>query len=161
MKTKNNQADDLIISSPAFQPEGDIPLKYSCEGQEINPPLHIENIPHGTQTLAIIVEDPDTSKGTFVHWVVYNIPLASTIKEDSLPGISGINGAGMTGYHGPCPPSGSHRYYFYVFALDAELDLKAGSDKDALQKAMEDHILAKGTLMGRYQKTKQKRTHNA
>lgn len=161
MITKNNQAGNLIISSPSFQQEGNIPLKYSCEGEEINPSLHIENIPHGTQTLAIIVEDPDTSKGTFVHWVVYNISPASIIKEDSSPGISGINGAGMTGYHGPCPPSGSHRYYFYVFALDAELDLKAGSDKASLQKAMEQHILAKGSLMGRYQKAKQKSTHNA
>jgi Raf kinase inhibitor-like YbhB/YbcL family protein len=154
----NNQPGGLLVSSPAFQQDGSIPFKYSCEGEEINPPLNIANIPHGTQTLAIIVEDPDAPKGTFDHWVVYNIPLASHIEENSVPGTSGINGAGMTGYHGPCPPSGSHRYYFYVYALDTELDLKAGSDKKTLQQAMEKHILAKGSLMGRYEKVKQKST---
>jgi Raf kinase inhibitor-like YbhB/YbcL family protein len=154
----SNQPGELLVSSPAFKQEGSIPLKYSCEGEEINPPLNIANIPHGTQTLALIVEDPDAPKGTFVHWVAFNIPPFTNIKENSVPGISGINGAGMTGYHGPCPPSGSHRYYFTVYALDAELDLKAGSDKKALLDAMAQHILAKGSLMGRYQKAKQKTT---
>lgn len=154
----NRQPDNLLVSSPAFREEGDIPFKYSCEGDEVNPPLNIANIPHGTQTLAIIVEDPDAPKGTFDHWVVYNIPPTSRIEADSVPGTSGINGAGMTGYHGPCPPTGSHRYYFTVYALDSELDLKAGSDKKTLLQAMQKHILAKGSLMGRYQKAKQKTT---
>ena len=146
----------LLVSSAAFN-EGDIiPSKYTCEGEEINPPLRIENIPDATRTLAIIAEDPDAPRGTFDHWIVWNIPVTPIIEENSIPGISGENGSGKTGYHAPCPPSGSHRYYFYVFALDTSLDLKAGENKQALQKAMQAHILAKGQLMGRYQKIKQK-----
>ncbi|MEP6748296.1 MAG: YbhB/YbcL family Raf kinase inhibitor-like protein [Bacteroidota bacterium] len=151
----NNTSGKLIISSPAFQQEGNIPSKYTCDGQEINPAFNIENIPDDTQTLAIVAEDPDASKGTFDHWVVWNIPKTGKIAENSTPGVSGKNGTGHTGYHGPCPPSGSHRYYFYVFALDTKLDLNAGSNKEELQAAMDEHILATGTLMGRYQKIKQ------
>ena len=150
----SKQTTTLHISSPAFQQEGNIPSKYTCDGQEINPPIKIENIPDGTKTLAIIVEDPDTSKGTFDHWIAWNIPLITSIAENSTPGVSGNNGTGKTGYHGPCPPSGSHRYYFNVFALDIRLDLSAGAGKEELQKSMDQHILAKGSLMGRYQKIK-------
>lgn len=156
MATK--KPDSLIISSSAFENEGVIPSKYTCEGEEINPPLRVENIPEGTQTLAIIVEDPDAPKGTFDHWLVWNIPPESIIEENRIPGISGKNSGGKTGYYGPCPPSGSHRYYFYVFALNKSLDLQAGTDKKTLQAAMEPHILAKGNLMGRYQKTGKART---
>lgn len=148
----NKATGNLIISSPAFQNEGIIPAKYTCDGEDINPPLKVDKIPEGTQTLAIIVEDPDAPKGTFDHWLVWNIPPKNSIAENRIPGISGKNGAGKTGYHGPCPPSGYHRYYFHVFALDNSLDLEAGVDKKALQQAMEPHILAKGSLMGRYQK---------
>jgi Raf kinase inhibitor-like YbhB/YbcL family protein len=145
--------DTLIVSSPAFKHEGEIPSKYTCEGEEINPPLHIDEIPHGTQSLALIVEDPDAPKGTFDHWVVWNIPATDhIIQENTNPGINGMNGAGKTGYHGPCPPEGSHRYYFHVFALDKELDLAAGESKHALMQDMEQHVLAKGSLMGTYQK---------
>lgn len=144
---------DLIITSPAFKHEGLIPSKYTCEGEGINPPLNIQNIPEGSKTLALIIEDPDAPNGTFDHWVVWNIPPAGTIKENTIPGISGHNSAGKTGYLGPCPPSGSHRYYFNVFALNTSLDLMGGENKKKLQQAMESHILAKGTLMGRYQKT--------
>ena len=147
----------LIISSSAFENEGSIPAKYTCEGEEINPPLHVDNIPDDTQTLAIIVEDPDAPKGTFDHWLVWNIPPEGSIEENRIPGISGINGAGKTGYYGPCPPSGSHRYYFHVFALDKSLDVEAGIRKGALQKAMEPHILAKGSFMGRYQRSDKSR----
>jgi Raf kinase inhibitor-like YbhB/YbcL family protein len=148
-KTKQ---DALNVSSSAFEDEGDIPSKYTCDGEEINPPLFIENIPDGTQALAIIVEDPDAPKGTFDHWLVWNIPPERIIQENRIPGISGKNGAGKTGYHGPCPPSGSHRYYFHVFALDSNLDLPAGSDKKTLQLAIKSHLLAKGSLMGKYKK---------
>ena len=123
------ERDTMIISSTAFEHEGTIPEQYSCEGEGINPPLSLEGIPHGTQSLAIIAEDPDTSKGTFDHWVVWNIPLTSHITEDSAPGISGANSSGKTGYHPPCPPNGSHRYFFYVFALDTFLDLAVGAEK--------------------------------
>ena len=149
--TQNNQ---LIISSPSFKEGENIPAVYTCDGEGINLPLMIDNIPDGCQTLAIITEDPDTSKGTFDHWVVWNIPKMENIEEGINPGISGINGTGKTGYHGPCPPSGSHRYYFYVYALDVFLDLQAGANKQQLKDTMKPHILAEGTLMGRYQKTK-------
>ena len=148
----NNKPGDLIISSSAFKNEGVIPSKYTCDGEEINPPLNVENIPEGTQTLAIIVEDPDAPKGVFDHWLVWNIPPESIIEENRVPGISGKNGAGKTGYYGPCPPSGYHRYYFHVFALDNSLDLDGTSDKKALLAAMKPHVLAKGTLMGKYKK---------
>ena len=150
----NSATGDLEISSPAFQQEGYIPLKYTCEGEGINPLLKIDNIPQGTKTLAIIVEDPDTSKGTFDHWLAWNIPPIHSIAENSTPGISGSNGTGNTGYHGPCPPSGSHRYFFNVFALDGWLDLPAGENKQNLQDSMKSHILAKGSIMARYKKNK-------
>ena len=149
---KNNEINKLLISSPAFKNEGDIPSKYTCDGEDINPQLTVDNIPENTKTLAIIVEDPDAPKGTFDHWLVWNVPPESIIEENRIPGISGTNGAGKTGYYGPCPPSGTHRYYFHVFALDSSLDLQGGIDKKTLQDAMEPHIVAKGTLMGRYKK---------
>ena len=143
---------NLVVSSPAFQNEGIIPAKYTCDGEDINPPLKVDRIPDGTQTLAIIVEDPDAPKGIFDHWLVWNIPPENPIEEDRIQGISGKNGGGKTGYFGPCPPSGYHRYYFHVFALDSSLDLEVGVDKKELQQAMKSHILAKGSLMGRYKK---------
>jgi Raf kinase inhibitor-like YbhB/YbcL family protein len=146
--TKNS----LIVNSVAFSAGGHIPAKYSCEGEDINPPLEITGFPEGTKTLAIIVEDPDAPRGTFDHWLVWNIPPNEPIDENSARGISGRNGFGKTGYGGPCPPSGSHRYFFRVYALDTQLSLSAGSDKKALQDAMKDHILASGELMARYQK---------
>jgi len=143
----------LTISSTAFPHEGNIPSKYTCEGEGINPSLRIDGIPENTVTLALIMEDPDAPRGTFDHWLMWNISPDNQIMENSVPGISGTNGAGKTGYHGPCPPSGTHRYYFHLFALDAALDLEAGSDKKTLQVAMKPHILAKGSIMGRYQRT--------
>lgn len=151
----NTATDTLTITSRAFEEGGPIPVSYTCDGEEINPPLTVRNIPHGTATLAIITEDPDTSKGTFDHWLVWDIPFMETIEENTNPGISGTNGAGKTGYHGPCPPDGSHRYFFYVYALDVTLSLEAGANKHQLKEAMKNHILAEGTLMGRYEKVKE------
>ena len=146
-----NNAKTLKISSSAFDHEGVIPSKYTCEGEDVNPPLQIDQIPSGTRTLAIIMEDPDAPKGTFDHWLVWNIPPATNIiGGDSIPGICGKNGGGQNGYYGPCPPSGVHRYYFYVYALDKSLDLEGGADKAALKAAIEGHVLAEGVLMGRY-----------
>ena len=153
---KNNEIRQLLISSPAFENEGDIPAKYTCEGEDINPQLKVDNIPENTKTLAIIAEDPDAPKGTFDHWLVWNVPPDGIIEENRIAGISGTNGGGKTGYYGPCPPSGTHRYYFHVFALDSSLHLQGGADKKTLQDAMEPHILAKGTLMGRYKKAGKK-----
>ena len=148
----NSETNQLRISSPAFENEGEIPVKYTCDGEGFNPPLQIENIPENTKTLALIVEDPDATNGVFDHWIVWNINRVSRINEHSLPGTSGDNSAGKSGYHPPCPPNGSHRYYFYIFALDNALDILAGSDKQHLLKAMEGHMLAKGSTMGRYER---------
>lgn len=150
----NKKAVELKITSHAFKNEGDLPSKYSCDGEGINPPLHIENIPEEAKSLALIVEDPDAPKGVFDHWIVWNIGLVADIKEGSNPGVSGDNSAGKSGFHPACPPSGSHRYFFHVFALDSSLDLPAGSGKKDLQTAMDSHIVAKGSIMGRYERKK-------
>lgn len=144
----------LEVRSTVFSQNGHIPAVYTCEGEDINPPLEIGNIPQNTKTLAIIMEDPDAPMGTFDHWLVWNIPPNAAITERSNPGISGTNSFGKTGYGGPCPPSGVHRYYFRVYALDNELNLLAGADKKTLLQAMEGHILCQGELMGRYSKKK-------
>ncbi|WP_207514987.1 YbhB/YbcL family Raf kinase inhibitor-like protein [Longitalea luteola] len=149
---KTTAIAQLTISSPAFGNEENIPSKYTCNGDGINPPLEIKNIPEGTQTLAIIVEDPDAPNGIYDHWVVWNIKPTNIIPENSNPGISGNNSAGKTGYHPPCPPTGTHRYYFHVFALDHHLDLIPGGPKEKLQEAMEAHILASGTIIGTYKR---------
>ena len=142
----------LEITSPAFKNGSQIPMKYTCDGEAVNPPLAIAEIPQGTQSLALIVEDPDAPRGTYDHWLVWNISPASVIVENSNPGISGNNSGEMTGYHAPCPPEGSHRYRFHVFALNTDLDLEAGSKKAQMKKAMKGHILAKGTLLGMYER---------
>ena len=140
----------LNISSKAFQHGGEIPLKYSCEGENVNPPIEVRGFPEETKTLAIIVEDPDATRGVFYHWVTWNISPNEPISENSVPGISGRNSFGQSGYGGPCPPSGSHRYYFRVYALDTTLNLPADSDKNQLEQAIQGHIIASGELMGLY-----------
>src|SRR5687768_15689957 len=119
--------NQLQVISTVFSHKGHIPPQYTCEGENINPALIVRNFPENTKTLALIVEDPDAPNGTFDHWVVWNIPPNEAIAERSNAGINGTNSFGKTGYGGPCPPSGVHRYFFKVFALDAELKLKAGS----------------------------------
>jgi len=143
----------LTVRSIEFSQDGHIPKKYSCDGENINPPLEISNIPEEAQTLALIVEDPDAPRGTFYHWLVWNIPPNESIAEGYVPGISGKNSFGKTGYGGPCPPSGEHRYFFKFYALDTELDLQADADKDILEQAMHGHIIAQGELMGKYRKS--------
>ncbi len=142
----------LLVACEAFIEGGNIPAKYTCDGKAINPPLMVDNMPENTKTLAIIVEDPDAPRGTFDHWLLWNLPPDRIIEEDRVLGASGKNSAGKVGYYPPCPPSGSHRYYFTVFALDTSLSLEEGSDKQELKAAMENHILAHGVLMGKYQK---------
>ena len=144
----------LRVQSVAFSHGGHIPPKYTCEGENVNPPLEISDLPENTRSLALIVEDPDAPRGIYDHWIAWNIPPHEAIAENSRPGITGKNSFGNTGYGGPCPPSGSHRYFFKVFALDSELNIRAGSDKKALEDAMKDHILASGELMAHYQKRK-------
>ena len=147
----SNTETKLIISSTAFADGQKIPVKYSCDGDDINPPLRVENIPAQAQTLALILEDPDAPRGTFIHWVCWNLPPAAVIDENSQPGIQGTNSADKTGYKGPCPPKGKpHHYNFKVFALDKKLDLEGSATHEELEKAMEGHIIAKGELQGLY-----------
>lgn len=147
------ETNALNITSPAFKNEGDIPTRYTCDGEELSPPLHIDQIPEQTRTLALIAEDPDAPQGTFDHWIAWNIQTQAIIAEGERPGISGHNSAGKTGYHPPCPPDGTHRYYFYFFALDTAIDLPAGASKEELKQAMEGHIIARGDIMGHYGRT--------
>ena len=148
----------VSVSSSAFEEGGMIPSKYTCDGQDISPPLRWEGIPEGTKSMALIADDPDAPMGTWVHWVVWNIPpdvkeLPESVSPDpQLPDGSrqGITDFGRPGYGGPCPPSGLHRYYFKICALDTILDLPNRAKKADLLKAIEGHVLAKGQLMGRY-----------
>ena len=151
MSRENNH---IRVRSVAFSHGGQIPPKYTCEGENVNPPLEASDLPENTRSLALIVEDPDAPRGVYDHWVVWNIPPNKAIGENSRPGTSGKNSFGNNGYGGPCPPSGSHRYFFKVYALDSDLDIPAGSDKKTLQDAMKNHVLASGELMGHYQKRK-------
>ena len=142
---------DLTVKSAAFENNKPIPKKYSCDGEEVNPPLTVEGIPKETKTLALIVDDPDAPRGTFDHWIVWNINPTGKIEENSVPGTEGVNSAGQRVYIGMCPPSGTHRYFFKVYALDAKLELKPEQTKKKdMEKAMQGHILAKGELIGLY-----------
>jgi Raf kinase inhibitor-like YbhB/YbcL family protein len=142
----------LTIQSDAFSNEGDIPKKYTCEGENVNPRLEIPDMPEDTKALAVILEDPDAPNGPFIHWCCWDIPPYGPIEDNSKAGVQGRNGSGRNGYYGPCPPFGSHRYYFHLYALDSRLHLPAGSTKSELLHAMEGHILATGEIMARYEK---------
>lgn len=142
---------ELTVKSPSFQPNSQIPKKYTCDGEGTNPPITIEGTPKESKSLAIVIDDPDASSGTFDHWVVWNIPPSLTeVAEHSIPGTEGLNSARRNGYTSPCPPSGTHKYFFKVYALDTELSLDTRSTKKDLEKAMQEHILAKGELIGLY-----------
>ena len=155
----------LQLTSSSFQPEGNIPVQFTCEGNDLSPELTWKNPPSRTQSFAIIVHDPDAPRsGGFTHWVVYNIPATvhhipqGAKKQETLEGggVQGKNDGGKIGYMGPCPPSGAHRYYFYLYALDAELKLQPGAGKDDLEKAIEGHVVEKAQLMGKYRKKSEK-----
>jgi Raf kinase inhibitor-like YbhB/YbcL family protein len=160
--TPGNEKDPsmLKITSPAFAQDGDIPKKYTCEGENISPPLAFANVPAGAKSLALIVDDPDAPdpaapKRVWTHWVIFNLP--ATTKELSeaakLPesGAEGLNDWNRTGYSGPCPPIGKHRYFHKLYALDAVLSVQRPT-KSALEAAMKGHIVGKAELVGRYQK---------
>jgi len=143
----------MQITSSAFDHEGEIPSKYTCDNENVNPPLDIGQVPEDAESLALIVDDPDAPAGTWVHWLMWNIDPAQTrIIENSVPkGITeGTTSFGEQGYGGPCPPSGSHRYFFKLYALDTKLDLKPDADKAALESAMKGHIIEQTELMGTY-----------
>lgn len=149
----------MNLTSTAFIDNGPIPSKYTCEGDNINPPLVWDELPAGTKSLALIMDDPDVPRnlrpdGLFVHWLVWNIPPAVTsIAENSQPvGVIGMTTARSIGYAGPCPPDRMHRYYFRLYALDVALTIPSTVSKRELLQAMEGHILDHAQLMGRYEK---------
>jgi len=148
-----NEVVSMKVTSKAFNDGAMIPAKYTCDGSDINPPLSISDVPAKTQSIALIVDDPDAPMGDWVHWVVWNIdPKTAEIKEDSVPGTEGMNDFRMTKYGGPCPPGGTHRYYFKVYALDAKLNLPQSTNKVDLLSAMDGHILAQAQLIGKYKR---------
>jgi Raf kinase inhibitor-like YbhB/YbcL family protein len=153
----------LIITSTAFEPNGTIPAKYTCDGRDINPPLRVERIPSETQSLALIMDDPDAPSGVWDHWIKWNIeiPKGSSsfeIREATEPeGVPGKGSGGSLRYQGPCPPEGTHRYFFKVYALDILLDLPEGASKKEVETALLDHVLAEGKLVGNYERTTEPR----
>lgn len=152
----------LKVTSTAFDEGGMIPSRYTADGDDISPPLQWEGLPEGTKSVAIINDDPDAPMGTWVHWLVWNIPpTVSSLAEDRPADEQWPDGTrqgttdfGRIGYGGPAPPSGTHRYFFKVYALDTMLDLPAGATKPQLEKAMEGHILAQGQLVGKYSRSR-------
>ncbi len=143
----------LQISSPAFDHRQAIPARFTCDARDVNPPLRIDNVPAGAKSLLLIVDDPDAPGGMWVHWVVWNIPPETReIGENSLPAgaVQGLNGWKKNRYGGPCPPAGTHRYFFKFYALDTTLNLAPATAKAGLERAMQGHVLARGELMGTY-----------
>lgn len=144
----------MKLKSSAFENEQPIPQKYTCQGEDVSPPLIIEGAPQGTESLVLIVDDPDAPNGTFDHWLAWNIPPSTAnLPEGAQVPKQGKNHFGKNLYKGPCPPLGApHHYHFKVYALDILLDLPDGSSKKQLEFAMKNHILAKGELIGTYQR---------
>jgi Raf kinase inhibitor-like YbhB/YbcL family protein len=145
--------EKLNITSSSFGNNGPIPKKYTCDGEDVNPPLNIGRVPEGTKSLVLLVDDPDAPMGTWDHWIVWNILPTSKIEEDTAPGVEGMNDFGKRSYGGPCPPSGTHRYFFKIYALDTKLSLAPNSRKRDVENAMKRHILAEGELIGLYSRT--------
>jgi Raf kinase inhibitor-like YbhB/YbcL family protein len=152
------QTATLTISSPEFGQKDFIPSRYTCEGDNVNPPLTIKNIPAETKSLALIVDDPDAPGGTFIHWLIWNINPTEMILENTSPGTEGNNSFGTASYQGPCPPTGTHRYFFKVYALDKFLDIEEEAKLETLEKAMKDHIIGYGELIGVYQKAAEEKS---
>lgn len=146
----------LAIQSPAFAHHASIPQKYTCQGEDLSPPLRFSDIPDGTQSLVLIMDDPDAPRGTFDHWIVWNLlPQQNELKEGAfISALQGTNGFGERNYRGPCPPAGKpHRYFFKLYALDTILNLKEGESKGAVEKAMKGHVLEQAELIGTYQRS--------
>jgi Raf kinase inhibitor-like YbhB/YbcL family protein len=149
---------DFTLSSAAFDHEEAIPTAYSCDGEDISPPLRWSDPPAGTESFALIADDPDAPVGTWVHWVLYNIPADARELPEDVPAQDKLDDGSLHGknswkrrdYGGPCPPSGTHRYFFKLYALDTTLDLESGATKKQLLKAMDGHILAQAELMGTF-----------
>ena len=146
----------MKITSSAFQEGGNIPSKFTCDGSDTSPPLQIIGVPPEAKSLVLIADDPDAPGGLFTHWLAWNIPpLTNSIAEGSTPnGVHGTNDFGKSGYKGPCPPPGTHRYSFKIFALDRRLDLGSGAKRSQVDAAMKGHVIAQGELIGRYTRKK-------
>jgi Raf kinase inhibitor-like YbhB/YbcL family protein len=152
---------DLYLKTSAFQPGSEIPKQFTCEGQDQSPPLQWGDAPKGTQSFALIVEDPDAPSGTFTHWVLFNLPANLTELPQGVPhshhipsgGVQGTNDFGKVGYGGPCPPAGKpHRYFFKLYALNTKLDLSPGAKKSDVEHSMDGHVIAHAEIMGKYQR---------
>lgn len=143
----------MKVTSTAFSHEGSIPSVHTCDGNDISPELSFEDVPEDAKSLALIVDDPDAPGGTWVHWVVYDIRPTDRVAQDSVPGTQGANDFGKQSYGGPCPPSGTHRYFFKLYALDTELGAGAGMTKEELEQAMAGHTLAQAELIGTYSRS--------
>lgn len=141
---------ELAVTSPAFKNNQFIPRKYTCDGEDVNPPLNIDGTPPETKSLVLIIDDPDAPMGTWDHWIVWNIPSRNKIEENTIPGVEGMNDFRKHDYGGPCPPSGTHRYFFKIYALDTLLNISPNSRKKDVEKAIKDHTIAKGELIGLY-----------
>ena len=152
----------MDLKTKAFQPSGAIPSKYTCDGADVSPDLTWEGAPKETKSFALICDDPDAPSGTFTHWVLYSLPASTTTLPENFPkkeqvdspkGNQGTNDFSKVGYGGPCPPRGSrHRYFFKLYALDAEIQLSSKAKKKDLEAAMKGHVLAQAELMGTYQR---------
>lgn len=155
LHAEERRMDKLHFTSQAFPNNGMIPPEYTCDGANVNPPLTIRNVPPKSGSLALIADDPDAPRGTWVHWVVWNMgPDTTEIPANSAPGeaLHGTNDFGKQGYGGPCPPSGTHRYFFKLYALDTSPALKPGATKAQLEEAMKGHIIEKAELIGYYRR---------
>ena len=151
-------AMSILVESGAFKHNQPIPSKYTCDGQDVSPPLEWKNVPEKTKSIVLVCDDPDAPAGTWVHWVCYDIPAEVTFLPEDVPKADTLPGGGKQGttdfrsigYGGPCPPSGTHRYIIKVYALDRMLNLQAGKTKKEIEKAMKGHVLDKGELIGVY-----------
>ena len=155
-KIENQQTGvvEMKLTSSAFTHNGQIPSEFTCDSSDSSPPLTISDAPPNAKSLVLIMDDPDAPVGTWDHWIVFNIPpTTKQIPQDTEPnGLGGKNSWGKTGYGGPCPPSGTHRYFFKLYALDTKLNLPEGSTKKQIEAAMQGHILAKAELIGTYKR---------
>ena len=147
-----SQEPQLIVKSPDFENEGELPSKFTCDGKDINPTLEVDGIPKNTKSMVVLMEDPDNRSASLNYWIRWNLKPTGIIEEGTSAGVWGTNSMGKSGYLGPCPVAGTHRYFFKVYALDDMLNISEGSDRWVVQEAMKGHILASGEIMGWYRK---------
>ncbi len=151
---------EIKLTSSAFEDGGMIPSKYTCDGDDVSPPLKWDNVPEEVRSIALICDDPDAPMGTWVHWVLFNLPAGARELSENVPADNtladgarqGLTDFGRVGYGGPCPPGGTHRYFFKIYALDVQVELASTARKQDLLGAMEGHILAEGQLVGKYKR---------